>query len=206
MNSPSLSRHAPSHSHSLQRYTYIPFHQNLSGCGVEMEVGMRLGGVRVLAIIIVVPLCSARYPKDPLHPSSLLSFWPGFWPCVSVKRSMAHLGAQTRGERTHLVKQLYPIAHRYSTHPHTHTRIRGLALFICVEISHLGVEPSPLPAPLWFLLNQSINVGQIALMCSESLAKSSYNGVAKGVLGVEVRKVVAHNNKNSSELKPDYSC
>lgn len=43
-------------------------------------------------------------------------------------------------------------------------------------------------------------------MCSESLAKSSYNGVAKGVLGVEVRKVVAHNNKNSSELKPDYSC
>lgn len=105
-------------------------------------------GVRVLAIIIVVPLCSARYPKDPLHPSSLLSFWPGFWPCVSVKRSMAHLGAQTRGERTHLVKQLYPIAHRYSTHPHTHTRIRGLALFICVEISHLGVEPSPFPPPL----------------------------------------------------------
>lgn len=145
MNSPSLSRHAPSHSHSLQRYTYIPFHQNLSGCGVEMEVGMRLG-VRVLAIIIVVPLCSARYPKDPLHPSSLLSFWPGFWPCVSVKRSMAHLGAQTRGERTHLVKQLYPIAHRYSTHPHTHTHSRSGSVHLCGNIS-FGCGAIPLPTP-----------------------------------------------------------
>jgi len=110
---------------------------------------------------------------------------PSFWPCVSVKRSMAHFGG-TNKRRTHSFSQT--IISNCTQILNAPTHIRSLALFICVEISHLCGDPTPLP-PLLILLNQSINVDQMALMCSESLAKSSNsrghnNGFGRGLEGV----------------------
>lgn len=80
------------------------------------------------------------------------------------------------GRRTHLVKQLYPSAHTEMLS----ALICSLVwkYLICVGL----LCPNPRPHStllsgyshsnhsLLILLNQSINVGQIALMCSESLA------------------------------------
>jgi len=64
-------------------------------------------------------------------------------------------------------------------------------LILCGYVKLLPFSFPPLLPFQWLLLNQSINVGQIALMCSESLTNDSgdYNNYTNGSGGKEYENV-----------------
>jgi len=147
MNSPSPSSFA-SIPISPRIYIIPPSfpHQNRSGYSLGGEVGMAKGMRLEFESACHNYCCSVLFSspsKGSFAPRPQST--PSFWPCVSVKRSMAHFGG-TNKRRTHSFSQTIISNCTQILYAPTHTHPKSGSVHLCGNISFVrGSNPSASP-------------------------------------------------------------